>query len=460
MSVGAVHESRFLRELAVFLELLADAEAELERLALRYDKGNLDGDREADAEAEAGEESLSDDELDEVLQATYDRIAETESQLNQFQRVNKGLVNKYQTLLDERDRVKVRELADALLGGSDLAAELRGLVQLQAEWMQRLGRGEGFVAALAQDSSVVGATCIGLAAVQELAATQFDLCVIDECSKATATETLVPMVRAKKWVLVGDEKQLPPMVEDALKDSNVINEFELDSAELRTTLFSRLSQGLPGGCQIMLRAQHRMVKPIGDLISECFYGGGLESVGATTAAAIPGVLPKPVTWHDTTRIKERFELTPAEHQHSYVNPTEAKCAVELVKRLSKHLTSSAEAASVLVIAPYMEQVQELRRRIRQLGELPALNVEVATVDSVQGREADYVVFSITRSNKKGDAGFLRLDARANVALSRAKSGLAIIGDLSFCRTTDSPFREVAHHVTSNPQDCARMDVVR
>lgn len=452
LSVASVEESRFLHELATLLDERSHAEAELSELDKFYDEPAAEA-----AESLTEEEK---EEFDDRLQAAYDRISDTDVRLERFQQSNKGLINKYQADVDAVDGGAVRQKADKLLGGSAVAMELRSLIQLQADWLLRLGRGDGFIAALAQDSSVIGATCIGLAAVQELGESQFDLCVVDECSKATATETLVPMVRAKRWVLVGDEKQLPPMVEHALRSPAILDEFELDRVELETTLFSRLAQTLPGPCQIMLTAQHRMVKPIGDLISECFYGGELTSVGATSAPEIPQVLPRPVTWHDTSRREDRYENKLDEHQFSYVNQTEARVAADLVRRLNTHFRGVAERKSVLVIAPYAAQVQELRRRIRQLGNLESLEVEVATVDAVQGREADFVVFTVTRSNPRGDAGFLRLDARANVALSRARSGLAIIGDLAFSRTADSPFKDVAHHVSSHPESCARVEVPR
>lgn len=445
-SLDDVRESRFLESLGAFLDELASLEEELVRLESHYD-GSADGD-----------DPIPQEDLDETLQSTYEAISATEKRLERFERENRGLANKYRTEIDARDFHAVQAAADQLLGGEGLAGELRSLFKLQADWSLRLGKGEGFVAALARDSSVIGATCVGLAAVQELSESQFDLCIIDECSKATATETLVPMVRAKRWVLVGDEKQLPAMVEEALKEKKLLTEFGLDQVELETTLFSRLAQTLPSECKTMLNSQHRMVRAVGELISSCFYDDELVSVGQESVPPIPQVLPKPVTWHDTALLDSRFENKPGSQQFSYVNQTEASIAVRLLRRLESHFANTDQLQTVLVIAPYAAQVQELRRRVSQLSDVRSIRVEVETVDAVQGREADFVIFSITRSNSAGNAGFLRLDARANVALSRARSGLAIIGDMRFCRTADSPFRDVAHHVTSHPENCARVEV--
>ena len=86
-------------------------------------------------------------------------------------------------------------------------------------------------------------------------------------------------------------------------------------------------------------------------------------------------------------------------------------------------------------------------------ELESLAVEVNTVDAVQGREASVVIFSVTRSNAAGDIGFLGVEARANVALSRAQHGLLIIGDARFCAGRPSPLADVLRHIDTHPQEC-------
>ena len=448
VSLTVVDRSRSLREWADVIDRQRSVEDDLKRLETTLDNLSKGTARET--------KDVTEDELNELIQDALDRSVEADQGAKRFERSNAQLVKAYSSEHPEGPTPSnLRRTADECLGGSDAAKELRTLVSLQADWIQRLGRGEGFIAALAQGSAVIGATCIGLAAVQELADAQFDLCIIDECSKATATETLVPMVRSRRWVLVGDERQLPPMVEDALKDRELVEHFEIDLTELQQTLFGRLAQGLPLESQLMLTEQHRMVPAIGNMISSCFYDDLLKSVGPPDPTPIPRVFPKPVVWYDTTSIADRHERRPAANTFSFVNTAEAGVARSLIATLNQHFAKVGGRPSVLVLAPYAAQVTELRRRVNQLGDLPNLSVEVTTVDAVQGREADYVIFSVTRSNETRDPGFLRLEARANVALSRARQGLAIVGDLSFCRSTETPFRDVAAYIASHSDTCAR-----
>jgi superfamily I DNA and/or RNA helicase len=109
---------------------------------------------------------------------------------------------------------------------------------------------------------------------------------------------------------------------------------------------------------------------------------------------------------------------------------------------------------VLVIAPYKSQVEELRRQILAT-DLTRLKVDVLSVDAVQGREADLALFSVTRSNPQGDLGFLGADywRRINVALSRARYGLVIVGDADFIRTTNGALRGVLEYIEEHPGDC-------
>lgn len=349
------------------------------------------------------------------------------------------------------------DLATGLLqGAGEHAEELRALVQVQTEWLQRLGHGDDFIEPLVLGSQVLGGTCVGIARYRSLRNAEFDLCIVDEASKATATETLVPMVRARRWVLVGDQRQLPPFLEDALRNKAVQADFNLDPAELRRTLFDRLADFLPKENRVSLKTQRRMTEAIGELISHCFYGDDLISDGPHPIGPIPGTLPKPVTWLSTSALAHRFERADHFDATSWVNVEEAREVIAALRRLNRWVRErdGLDRLAALVISPYRAQVTLLRHRVANVAmELESLSIEVNTIDAVQGREADVVVFSVTRSNAEGDLGFLSAEARANVALSRAKQGLIIVGDARFCAGKPGPLADVVRHIETHPQQC-------
>lgn len=323
-----------------------------------------------------------------------------------------------------------------------------------SSWIQRLGRGEEFIEALLLNAHVLGGTCIGIARYRDLKALEFDLCIVDEASKATATETLVPLVRSKRWVLVGDQRQLPPFQEDALRNRDLIEEFDLDDGELRTTLFDRMIGGLPPHSKSRLTVQRRMTEAIGELVSSCFYEGTLVSAGPAPLPPVLGVLNKPVTWWSTSSIPQRAEAADGGDGRSFSNPCEAKVIKGLLGRLAFAVRNGGAPAGleVLVIAPYSTQVSRLRRQCESMaGELEGVHVEVNSIDAVQGREADVVIFSTVRSNTKSNVGFLDSDKRVNVALSRARRGLIVVGDSAFLTGATSPFRDVLSFIETHPE---------
>lgn len=102
------------------------------------------------------------------------------------------------------------------------------------------GKSSDFQGASLATSQVVAGTCIGIASIKGIPDVEFDLCIVDVASKATPTETLVPLVRSRRWILVGDPKQLPPFFEGQILHAQSLEEFGLTLDDLRKTLFDRL----------------------------------------------------------------------------------------------------------------------------------------------------------------------------------------------------------------------------
>jgi hypothetical protein len=336
----------------------------------------------------------------------------------------------------------------------------RDLIALLSDWHARFGRSDEFQGAALLRSNVVAATCLGLRSVKGVEAIEFDLCIVDEASKATATELLVPMVQARRWVLVGDPKQLPPFVEHALLQPGLLTEHELSEADVRETLFDRLWARLPPECSTKLTVQHRMLSEIGELISDCFYEGELENGPVDPLDGVGLVLPKPVTWFTTAVLEQRKERSVGT---SRANPAEARFIKRFLGRLNFYASGVRRPLTVAVLTPYQAQQEQIERQISDaLEEWDHLDrVDCMSVDAFQGREADIAVYSVTRCNDAGKLGFVKNLPRLNVALSRGRFGLVIVGDHVFAEGAgngDNPFRSVIDWIRRHPDEADIVDV--
>ena len=191
-----------------------------------------------------------------------------------------------------------------LLGDTAEHVKCRALMELQQRWLDRVGRSSDFHGAMLGSAKVVAATCIGLAGVRGMEDVEFDLCIIDEASRATATEVLVPLAKSRRIILVGDPRQLPPFFEQGVLRTAGSGEF--GEAEIRQNVFERILERAPAHCREVLRHQHRMIEPIGRLISEVFYEGGLINEKTSPRVVLP-TLTRPIVWVDTSTLAERRE---------------------------------------------------------------------------------------------------------------------------------------------------------
>ena len=237
-------------------------------------------------EAERAATSRSDTyhELREVLRESRDTVRLLEAQIKRTRRRVRDARAELTTHaalgtdLAALSADELHEWEEAFLEGSDATRRIHRLVSLAGEWYLRFGRSRDFFAALIADSEVIAGTCLGFAGVPGIQDLEFDLCIVDEASKATVTELLVPLSRSRRWILVGDRKQLPPFVEDALGDPDLLKAHNLRKEDLEVTLLDILADRLPRACVTGLLHQHRMIRQIGDLISHCFYDGNLQSL--------------------------------------------------------------------------------------------------------------------------------------------------------------------------------------
>jgi superfamily I DNA and/or RNA helicase len=270
------------------------------------------------------------------------------------------------------------------------------------------------VDSILDSASVLCATTTGLDS-QVLGARHFDLAVIDEACQSTEPGCWLPLLRCDRVVLAGDHCQLPPTVVSQ----------EAAAEGFSVSLFERLMALYGRPIAQRLTVQYRMHEAIMGFSSTEFYDGALEadpSVGRHLLAELPGVkdaLPtrSPVEFIDTAGAGFDEEMEP--DGESRLNRQEAELARRKVQEL---LDCGVRPADIAVIAPYAAQVRLLRERLAVPG------LEIDSVDGFQGREKEAVVISLVRSNPKGEIGFLRDVRRINVALTRAKRKLLVIGD--------------------------------
>ena len=268
-------------------------------------------------------------------------------------------------------------------------------------------------------AQVLCCTCIGVGH-QLLDGRRFSRVLLDEATQATEPASLVPLVRgARQIVLVGDHRQLPPTVISR----------RAENGGLRRSLFERLvAMGIE---PMLLDTQYRMHPAISDFPNRTFYEGRL--VDGITAAERPN--PAGLLWNDW-EVPMAFlpvngdELLSPDGA-SKENPAEAGWVAKILENLLQ--AGDLEEADIGIITPYAGQVRAIRDALPERND----SVEVHTVDGYQGREKEVIIFSCVRSNSDGTVGFLSDERRLNVALTRAKRGLIVIGDPDTLRNDET-----------------------
>lgn len=264
------------------------------------------------------------------------------------------------------------------------------------------------------ESTVLCTTLTGIDS-EMLGQRHFDLAVIDEASQTTEPACWIPLLRCERLVLAGDHCQLPPTVVSA------------DAARegFGRSLMERLIDEYGPELSRLLTVQYRMNQAIMDFSSAEFYDGNLEahaSVREHLLSDLPDIEETeatilPLQFIDTAGAGYDEEQEP--DGESRRNRQEAALAVRKAQEL---LTAGLEPRQVAIIAPYAAQVRYLRQQL----DIPGL--EIDTVDGFQGREKEAVIITLVRSNPSGEIGFLADKRRMNVALTRARRRLVVIGD--------------------------------
>lgn len=245
------------------------------------------------------------------------------------------------------------------------------------------------------------------AALESIARVKFDVAIIDEASQATIPSVLIPISKAHRFILAGDHKQLPP---------TIISE---RAGDLEKTLFEELIRIYPFKSQL-LNVQYRMNSLLMKFPNKEFYDNGLKSASSVDDITINDILDsshdeEALLFIDTSTVDDNYEMH-LKDSKSIVNELEADISVSIAR---DYLNAGVSEDDIGIISPYADQVKLIQENTP---------VEVKTVDGFQGREKEIIIISTVRSNDYGNIGFLKDLRRLNVAITRAKRKLIIIGN--------------------------------
>ena len=344
---------------------------------------------------------------DKMLSFTYERRFEAHPDYDQLWAIRKAIreLRGHRKRGDERYHQKLERLKER-------ATELE--VRINAQ--------------LFGEARVIACTLVG-SANRLLDGQKFGTLFIDEAAQALEAACWIPIRKVSRVILAGDHCQLPPTVKS----------FAALKAGLGKTLMERIVENKPE-VVTLLKVQYRMNEEIMRFSSDWFYGNQVESAPEVKYRSILD-LDIPMTWIDTSEFElpEDGSLTFKEEfvgeSFGRINKAEAELTLLALENYFKKIGKERildERIDVGIISPYRAQVQYLRRQLKKKEWVKPFRhlISVNTVDGFQGQERDVILISLVRANDEGQIGFLRDLRRMNVAITRARMKLIILGDAS------------------------------
>ena len=344
---------------------------------------------------------------DKMLSFTYERRFEAHPDYDQLWAIRKAIreLRGHRKRGDERYHQKLERLKER-------ATELE--VRINAQ--------------LFGEARVIACTLVG-SANRLLDGQKFGTLFIDEAAQALEAACWIPIRKVSRVILAGDHCQLPPTVKS----------FAALKAGLGKTLMERIVENKPE-VVTLLKMQYRMNEEIMRFSSDWFYGNQVESAPEVKYRSILD-LDIPMTWIDTSEFElpEDSSLTFKEEfvgeSFGRINKAEAELTLLALENYFKKIGKERildERIDVGIISPYRAQVQYLRRQLKKKEWVKPFRhlISVNTVDGFQGQERDIILISLVRANDEGQIGFLRDLRRMNVAITRARMKLIILGDAS------------------------------
>lgn len=338
---------------------------------------------------------------DKMLSFTYERRFESHPDYPQLWSIRKAIRELYARSRKDAEREAVRQKINSL---KDRATELEIRIN----------------ESLFSEARVIACTLVG-SANRLLTGQKFGTLFIDEAAQALEAACWIPIRKADRVILAGDHCQLPPTVKapEALR------------AGLGHTLMQTIVKSKPDTVSL-LKLQYRMNDEIMRFSSEWFYGGMLQSAPEVKYRSILD-FDTPIEWINTEGLDCNEEFIG--ENYGRINKSEAELSIEQLKGYITKIGRERfldERIDVGMISPYKAQVQYLRRLVRNDAFFKPYRqaITINTVDGFQGQERDVILISLVRANEEGQIGFLNDLRRMNVAITRARMKLIILGDAS------------------------------
>lgn len=338
---------------------------------------------------------------DKMLSFTYERRFESHPDYTQLWSIRKAIRELYGRIRKSSDREQVRTKINSL---KDRATELEIRIN----------------EALFSEARVIACTLVG-SANRILTGQKFGTVFIDEAAQALEAACWIAIRKADRVILAGDHCQLPPTV----KDPQALR------AGLGYTLMQAIVKNRPETVSL-LKVQYRMNDEIMRFSSDWFYGGMLESAPEVKYRSILD-FDTPIEWINTEGMDCNEEFVG--ENYGRINKPEAELSIAQLKSYILKIGKERflkEKIDVGLISPYKAQVQYLRQLIRKDNFFKPYRfaITINTVDGFQGQERDVILISLVRANEEGQIGFLNDLRRMNVAITRARMKLIILGDVS------------------------------
>ncbi|MDP5018142.1 MAG: AAA domain-containing protein, partial [Dolichospermum sp.] len=309
------------------------------------------------------------------------------------------------------------------------------------------------------NANVVGITCVQAANYNFSEEFQsFDVVIIDEVSKCTPPELLIPALKGKKLVMVGDHRQLPPMLDTSTVEevAKTMGNTREELQFLEESLFKSQFETADKSIKKMLNTQYRMHPMIMGAINQFYHGKlecGILEPDTKRAHNLAGEIIQPYNHLCWVKMPRENEFQEERNGTSFFNTKEIDVIESICQQFEQvwvHKVANGEPKKeIAVITFYGAQLRKIDERL-QSELFPSLQIRTGTVDRFQGMERPVVIVSMVRNNQQGDVGFANKPERVNVAFSRAQELLVIVGchDLFTTKpgTVGNMYSEVANTV--------------